>query len=56
MGSDTNTGPMGGVAASFMARRSTRRSEPGSTTRVAHFTTGAAMSTRSAHIWASMAS
>ncbi len=56
MGSETNTGPMGGVAASFMARRRTRSSEPGSTIRVAHLVTGSAMATRSAHIWASMAS
>ena len=56
IGRDTKTGPIGGVPASLMALRSTRRSDPGSTTRVAHFVTGSAIATRSAHIWASMAS
>ncbi len=40
----------------FIARRSTRSSDAGSTTRVAHLVTGSAMATRSAAIWASMAS
>ena len=56
MGSDTNTGPIGGVPATLMARRSTRNSEVGSTTRVAHLVTGSAMATRSDHICASIAS
>ncbi len=56
MGSATNTGPRGGVIAILMARRSTRRSERESTTRVAHLVTGRAMDTRSAAICASIES
>ena len=56
MGSATKTGPRGGVIAIFTARRSTRSSERGSTTRVAHLVTGRAMATRSAAICASIAS
>jgi hypothetical protein len=55
-GKATNTGPVGGVDAILMARRSTRSNDPGSTTRVAHLVTGRAMPTRSAAICASMAS
>ena len=36
-------GPVGGVAAILIARRSTRSSDAGSTTRVAHFVTGLAI-------------
>ena len=56
MGSATKTGPMGGVEAIFTARRSTRSTEPASTTRVDHLVTGRAMATRSHAICASMAS
>ena len=55
-GRATKTGPVGAVPAILMARRRTRSTEPGSTTRVAHFVTGRAIETRSAAIWASIAS
>ena len=56
MGSATKTGPVGGVAAILIARRSTRRVEDGSITRVAHLVTGRAIETRSAAICASIES
>ncbi len=55
-GRQTKTGPVGAVPAILMARRRTRSTDPGSTTRVAHFVTGRAIDTRSAAIWASIAS
>ena len=55
-GRATKTGPVGAVPAILIARRRTRSTEPGSTTRVAHFVTGLAIETRSAAIWASIAS
>jgi hypothetical protein len=56
IGSTTSTGPRGGVIAILRARRSTLRTELGSTTRVAHLVTGRAMPIRSAAICASIAS
>ncbi len=56
IGSATNTGPRGGVIAILIARRSTRSSEPGWVTRAAYLVTGRAIATRSAAIWASIAS
>ena len=56
IGSATNTGPAGGVAASLIARRRTRSVDEGSITRVDHFVTGLAIDTRSAAICASIES
>ena len=56
IGSATKTGPQGGVDATLIARRKTRNSDDGSTTRVDHFVTGLAIATRSAAICASSAS
>ena len=56
IGSATNTGPHGGVAAILIAFRSTRSVEVGSTTRVDHLVTGRAIETRSAAICASIES
>ena len=49
------TGPIGGVAATFTARRTMRSSDDGSCTIADHLVTGSAMATRSPAIWASIA-
>ena len=54
-GRHTYTGPIGGVAATFMALRNTRNNDDGCCTMVDHFVTGLAMATKSAAIWASIA-
>src|SRR3954447_19123930 len=56
IGSATNTGPHGGVAAILIALRRTRSVDDESTMRVDHFVTGLAIETRSAAICASIES
>ena len=54
-GKHTYTGPIGGVSAILIARRSTRSSDVGCCTMVDHLVTGRAIATKSAAIWASIA-